>query len=449
MEREKIILLPDIGDFDSVEVIEIPVNIGDNVIKEDTLIVLESDKATMDIPSPSEGRVKELKVVIGDKISKGTPIAILEVIVSKEQGNINPKADDEDIESVAEGGDGNESFNQTQENQSTYSNLKLDVEHYPAPKTLDSSQLVGQSFSAKAHASPSVRRFARELGVDIGLVNGTGRKGRVTKDDVKVFTKGVMSNNHLFEGAGGGFSLPETTPIDFSKYGEIEILPISRLKRLSGQNLHRNWITAPHVTQFDEADISELDKFRKSKKSEADIHGTRLTLLVFLIKAVVVALKKHPEFNASLSSDGKDLIYKKYFHIGIAVNTEAGLLVPVIKDADKKGLFELAKELELLANKAKAKELKASEMKGGCFTISSLGHIGGTAFTPIINTPEVAIMGASKSVIKPIYKDGEFVPRLILPFSLSYDHRVIDGVGAVEFTKEISLILNDIRDILL
>ena len=449
MANSETILLPDIGDFDAVEIIEIAVAVGDSVAEEDTLITLESDKATMDIPSPKAGTVKELNVAVGDTVSEGSPLLLMEVT---ESSDVPTK----ETESAKE--EQQQSKNTVTEAVSTdtketatrpSSSSNTEGAQRPAPQTPDGAQLVGESHSAKAHASPSVRRFARELGIDLGLVRGSGRKGRITKDDVKGFTKAVMTDNRVFEKDKGGFALPEIPPVDFSKFGPVETTALSRLKRLSGQNLHRSWITVPHVTQFDNADITELENFRKSKKNEAERHGTRLTLLSFLIKAVVVALKKYPEFNASLSPDGESLILKNYFHIGIAVNTDAGLMVPVVKDADKKGLYDLAKELAELAQKARDKKLSPAEMQGGCFTISSLGHIGGTGFTPIVNAPEVAIMGVSKGAMQPVYQDGQFVPRLIMPFSLSYDHRVIDGVAAAEFTRELSQILTDIRDILL
>lgn len=457
MSNEKEVTLPDIGDFDAVEIIEIAVAIGDAVDVEDTLITLESDKATMDIPSPAAGTVKSLNVAVGDMISEGSPILILdaEADTSADANDVNTP-EQQPTKQEEEKGSASHTSASSESNPSddsgtlpSSSSSKPEGAQRPAPNTPDGAQLVGASNSAKAHASPSVRRFARELGVDLGLVRGSGRKGRISKDDVKAFTKAVMSDNRVFEKDKGGFSLPEIPPVDFSKFGPVETKALSRLKRLSGQNLHRSWITVPHVTNFDEADITELEDFRKSKKTEAERYGTRLTILSFLIKAVVVALKKYPEFNSSLSPDGENLILKNYYHIGVAVNTDAGLMVPVVKDADKKGLFDLAKELAELAQKARDKKLSPAEMQGGCFTISSLGHIGGTGFTPIVNAPEVAIMGVSKGAIKPVYQNGQFEPRLVLPFSLSYDHRVIDGVAAAEFTRELAHILTDIRDILL
>ena len=426
------ILLPDIGDFDTVDVIEVSVKVGDNVNVEDTIVTLESDKATMDIPSPAAGVVTRLLVNVGDSISKGTPILLLdesepsEVAESEQTAEATPSA----------------LVDKTPEVQTAPQTAQR-----TAPAIMETAQIVGGSRSEKAHASPSVRRFARELGVDLGLVYGKGPKGRILKEDVKAFTKSMLSGNKL--DSSGGFGFPEIPPVDFSKFGQTEMQPLSRLKRLGGQALHRSWITVPHVTQFDEADISDLEEFRKSKLDAAKAEGTKLTLVTFLVKAVVVALQKFPEFNSSITSDGENLVIKKYFHIGVAVNTKNGLVVPVIKDADKKGLFEIADEISQLSSKAQEGKLSPADMQGGCFTISSLGGIGGTAFTPIVNAPEVAILGVSRSAIKPVYQNGEFVPRLMMPYALSYDHRVIDGVAAAQFTQFLSTILTDIRHILL
>jgi len=428
--------VPDIGDIDKVEIIEIAVSPGDSINVEDTLITLESDKATMDIPSPVAGDITKILVKNGDMVSEGTVIAEIDQIESS-------------VPSVKEQSDSVEK----EEKESSPKQVKSPEIKQPAPRPAPAgptgSITVGSSSSANAHASPAIRKFARELGVDLGLVRGSGRKGRILREDVMSFTKAVMSGDRVFEKNRDAFSLPEIPPVDFSKFGPVESVPLTRLNKLSGQNLHRSWINVPHVTQFDEADITKLEQYRKSKKQEAEDHDTKLTLLSFLIKAVVVALKQFPKFNSSLSPDGEQLIMKQYCHIGVAVNTEHGLMVPVIKDADNKGMYDLAKELAVLAQKARDKKLSPSEMQGGCFTISSLGHIGGTGFTPIVNTPEVAIMGVARSTMKPVYIDGKFVPRLILPFSISYDHRVIDGVAAAEFTRSLGGILTDIRDILM
>lgn len=426
MAEEKEIKIPDIGDFKNVEVIEVAVKPGDSIDREDTLITIESDKATMDIPSPTAGTVKKLLIKTGDRVSQGVPILLMDESSETESGNQTVKQEPVTEMPVTDTGQ---------------------ITPRPAPQAPTGAILAGASQTSRAHASPSVRRFARELGVDLGLVYGTGPKGRILKEDVTAFVKSMLSGNKLSN--KGAFSLPEVAPVDFSKFGEIETKPLSRLKRLGGQHLHRSWINIPLVTQFDEADITELEEFRHSKLETAKKKGIKLTLIAFLIKAVVDVLEQYPEFNSSLSPDGENLIFKKYFHIGIAVNTDDGLVVPVIRDADQKGLFEIASELSRLSNKAREGKLSATEMQGGCFTISSLGGVGGTGFTPIVNAPEVAILGVSRAAMKPVFQNGEFVPRLILPYALSYDHRVIDGVAGAQFTQYLSTVLSDIRHILL
>ncbi len=300
------------------------------------------------------------------------------------------------------------------------------------------------SEGAKAHASPSIRRFARELGVNLAQVKGSGPKGRVTKDDVQNFVKAALAQPRGAAG-GGGLQVLELPVIDFAKFGPVEAKPLSRIKKISGANLHRNWVTIPHITQHDEADISEMEAFRKQIGEEYAKQGVKITPLAFMLKAVVATLQQYPEFNASLDASGENLVLKKYFHIGVAVDTPDGLVVPVLRDVDKKGLVQLAKELGEISARAREKKLSAAEMQGGCFTISSLGGIGGTFFTPIINAPEVAILGVSRAQMKPVYKDGEFIPRLMLPLSLSYDHRVIDGAAGARFTTYLGLVLSDIR----
>ena len=431
MSNLKTILIPDIGDFEAVEVIDILVSPGDTIKPEDPMITLESDKATIDIPAPEFGLVRDIKIKVGDKVSKGSPILDIEemeadVVESKRKEQEQAREPEPEPEPERD----------------------ITPVHRPAPSTPTGSETVGTSDSARAHASPSVRKFARELGVDLGLVRGSGNKGRILRTDVMSFTKAVMSSDRVFTGSGG-FGLPEIPPVDFSKYGPTEVIKLPRLKRIGGQNVHRSWINVPHVTQFDEADVSELEEFRKSKIKEAERHGAKLTLLSFLMKAVVVALKEYPFFNASLHPGGEELTLKKYFHIGFAVNTDTGLMVPVIKDADQKGLFDLALELSELAQKAREKKLTPSQMQGAGFTISSLGHIGGTGFTPIVNTPEVAILGVARAAVKPVWDGSTFVPRTVLPFSVSYDHRVIDGVEGAEFTRFLGSVLSDIRQILL
>ncbi|MBI4005155.1 MAG: dihydrolipoyllysine-residue acetyltransferase [Gammaproteobacteria bacterium] len=442
MATEREIHLPDIGNFENVDIIDVAVSTGDQIKKEDTLITLESDKATMDIPSPAAGTVKKMLVKVGNKISQGAPILILEETVA-----------DVDSEAVTEIAAQDEDITPVRKNESLkVKSSDKDSEHpisapRPAPYVRSSARVVGESHSEKAHASPSVRRFARELGVDLGLVYGTGPKGRILMDDIKAFTKSMLSGNKL--SSTGAFALPEIPPVDFSKFGEIEFKPLSRIKRLGGQSLHRSWITVPHVTQFDEADITDLEDFRKSRLEAAKKKGIKLTLVSFLVKAVVDVLHEMPEFNSSLSTDGENIVLKKYFHIGIAVNTDNGLVVPVIKDADQKGLFEIASEINTLTGKVRAGKFSPADVQGGCFTISSLGGVGGSYFTPIINAPEVAILGVSRTVMKPVYQNGKFVPRLVLPFALSYDHRVIDGISGAQFTRHLSTVLSDICHILL
>ena len=409
--------VPDIGDFEDVDVIEIIVKPGDPVKVEDPLLTLESDKATMDIPAPVAGVVESVTVKVGDKVSEGAVIVALKVA----QAPVATAAKSAPSVPV-----------------SMPKQAAARVEPAPAATAPTSS---------KAHASPAVRKFARELGVDIALVKGSGAKARILKTDVQAHVKDVMHGTRGH--AGGGFALPAAPVIDFTKFGEIETTPLSKIRKLTGQNLHRSWITAPHVFQMDEADITELEAFRISKAEEAEQKGAKLTLLAFLVKAAVVGLRKFPDFNASLSPDGEAHIHKRYFHVGIAVNTEHGLVVPVIRNVDKNGLYELALEVRDLSRKARERKITPAEMQGACFTISSLGGVGGTAFTPIINLPEVAILGVSPSAMKPAWRDGEFVPRLMLPFTLSYDHRVIDGVAAAQFTRYLTTVLGDIRHILL
>ena len=381
------------------------------------------------------GVVAGVKVVVGDKVSEGDEIVLLDTI-----GKGKPPAD-----AVAAPRPPDKPASKKTPPKAPPTPPPPSVPPVP-PSIVESAEIVGGSRSEKAHASPSVRRFARELGVDLGLVRGKGPKGRILKQDVKDFTKSLLSGKRL---TSAGFNFQDIPPVDFSKFGPVEMRPLSRLKRLGGQALHRSWTMLPHVTQFDEADISDLEVFRKSEADEAKSRGIKLTLVTFLVKAAVVALQKFPEFNASLTSDGEGLVLKQYFHIGVAVNADDGLLVPVIKDADKKGLFDIASEIQALSGKARAGKLTPSEMQGGCFTISSLGGVGGIGFTPIINAPEVAILGVSRAMMKPVYDNKKFTPRLILPYALSYDHRVIDGVAGAQFTQFLGTILGDIRHILL
>jgi len=434
MSKTVEVRVPDIGDFKNVPVIEVLVKPGDAVKKEDPLITLESDKAIMDIPSPYGGVVKALKVKVGDKVSEGT--AVLAIDVNEETAAA--PAPSRQPHSIGSG----------QVSPSSGESKGAGVTPHPAQKVVPSSSPTLPAMETRGHlphASPSVRRFARELGVNLTLVGGSGPKSRILKEDVQAFVKGELSRPH----AGAGFTLPEMPQVDFAKFGAIETVPLSRIKKLAGANLHRNWVSIPHVTQHDEADITDLEAFRNSNSAETEKQGFKLTMLSFLIKACVTALKAHPEFNASLDKSGENLVLKKYFHIGVAVDTSEGLVVPVIRDADRKGVFDLARELAQVSQRARDKKLSPTEMQGGCFSISSLGGIGGTAFTPIINAPEVAILGVSKAQLKPVYKDGNLVPRLILSLALSYDHRVIDGAAAARFTTYLCSVLSDIRRLLL
>ncbi|KGD10878.1 dihydrolipoyllysine-residue acetyltransferase [Burkholderia pseudomallei] len=405
--------VPDIGDYKDVPVIEIAVKIGDTVEKEQSLVTLESDKATMDVPSPAAGVVKDIKVKVGDAVSEGSLIVVLE----------------------ASGG----------------AAVSAPQAAAPAPAQAPAPAASGEYRAS--HASPSVRKFARELGVDVSRVTGTGPKSRITKDDVTAFVKGVMTGQRAAPGAaaapagGGELNLLPWPKVDFSKFGPFEAKPLSRIKKISGANLHRNWVMIPHVTNNDEADITELEALRVQLNKEHEKAGVKFTMLAFVIKAVVAALKKFPTFNASL--DGDNLVFKQYYHIGFAADTPNGLVVPVIRDADKKGLVDIAKEMAELSKAAREGKLKPDQMQGGCFSISSLGGIGGTHFTPIINAPEVAILGLSRGQMKPVWDGKQFVPRLTLPLSLSYDHRVIDGAEAARFNAYLGALLADFRRIIL
>ena len=425
--------VPDIGDASDVDVIEVLVTEGDSVAEEDGLITLETDKATMDVPAPQSGVVKALKIKVGDKVSAGSLVLTLEV-----QG-ATPAPSAPAAEPPAP--------------------KAAEATPAPAPKAppVPHHPSAGEKKpSGKVHASPSVRRLAREFGVDLTHVNGTGSKGRILKEDVQSYVKYELSRPKMTPGAnvsagGGGLQVLAPPKVDFSKFGEVEEVPLTRIQKISGPNLHRNWVTIPHVTQFEEADITDLEIFRKEQNAVAEKRklGVKITPLVFMMKAVADALKAYPVFNTSLSESGESLIQKKYYHIGIAVDTPGGLVVPVVRDVDQKGVLELSRELTEISIKARDGKLKAADMQGSCFTISSLGGIGGTAFTPIVNAPDVAILGVSKSEMKPKWNGKEFEPRLMLPLSLSYDHRVIDGAVAARFAVHLSNVLGDLRQILL
>ena len=432
----KEIFVPDIGDFKNVDVIEVLVKPGDAIQPEQSLITVESDKATMEIPSPAAGTVKELRVKVGDKVSTGSLLLMLEAAEGTPVPVAKPAAAPAPVAAPAPA-------------PARTAATVVPLAGKPDPVPYEPATAPGFT----PHASPSVRKFARELGVDLAKVKGSGPKGRVTQEDVQAFVKGVIKGAQAAPApvarGGFGFDLPEWPQVDFAKFGPVETKPLSRIRKLSGGFLHRNWVSIPHVTQHDEADITELEAFRKENAQVAEKEGFKLTMLAFLVKASVNALRQFPDFNASLDKTGENLIVKKYYHIGVAVDTPDGLVVPVIRDADRKGVFDLARELAEISKLARDKKLKPDSMRGGTFSISSLGGIGGTAFTPIINAPEVAILGVARSQMRPVYKDGAFVPRLMLPLSLAYDHRVIDGAAGARFTTYLASVLSDIRRTLL
>jgi pyruvate dehydrogenase E2 component (dihydrolipoamide acetyltransferase) len=433
----KEVLVPDIGSYSNVDIIEILVSIGDVIKADETLMTLETEKATLEVPAPFAGIVKAVHVKVGDKVSEGGLIVTIEgaeedlppALKAEVDHPVRPENTDK------KGGDKKTA-------QPEASELK---------QAATNSQNVSPMKGSIIHAGPGVRRFARELGADLSLIGGTGPKNRILKLDVQTYVKNALSQlqSGTSQSGIGGMSVAPWPQVDFAKFGEISKEPLSRIKKLSGSFLHRNWVTIPHITQFDEADITELEQFRKAQQSLAEAQGVKLTPLVFIMKAVVATLKEFSWFNASLDANGAELILKKYFHMGVAVDTPNGLVVPVVRDVDQKGLFQLAKELGEISQKARNGQLTAQEMQGSSFTISSLGGIGGTAFTPIINAPDVAILGVSKAQIKPVYESGEFKPRLLLPLSLSYDHRVIDGALGARFVTFLVKQLSDIRRLLL
>lgn len=451
--------VPDIGDFKEVEVIELLVKPGDTVQAEQSLITVESDKASMEIPSSAAGVVKELKVKLGDKVAEGSLVLLLEVsdaasapapapassptaTAAPASVPAAPAAHAASASAAAAVGSGTLASAAS----------AAPVTEVPATTASAHSATAAASNGQKPHASPSVRKFARELGVDLVRVSGSGPKGRILIEDVQGFVKGVMASGATAPAASGGGAALGLLPwpsLDFSKFGDTSLEPLSRIKKISGPNLHRNWVMIPHVTQFDQADITELEEFRKSANESLAKSGVKLTMLAFVIKASVSALKKYPAFNASLDAGGENLILKHFYNIGFAADTPNGLVVPVIKNADQKGLSHIAKEMGELSAQAREGKLKPADMQGATFTISSLGGIGGTSFTPIINAPEVAILGLSKSEIKPVWDGKAFAPRLMLPMSLSYDHRVIDGALGARFTVYLGEVLADMRKTLL
>ncbi|WP_417324992.1 dihydrolipoyllysine-residue acetyltransferase [Halarcobacter sp.] len=418
--------VPDLGADKDVDLIDVMVSVGDTVEFEDGLITLETEKASMDVPAPFAGEIIELSVEAGMKVNSGDLIAKMVKTVVMESKVPTPAKKEEPVKK--------------EEPKKTTT-----VQEVAAVSSPEATSVLTEK-AKKIYASPSVRKVAREFGVDLGFVKGTGRKGRILKDDIKAYVKEQLSKPAVAAagtGTGLGFNFPELKEIDFSQFGEIETVELSRIQKISGPSLHRNWVSMPHVTQFDESDITEMESFRKAQNAIAD--GFKLSPLVFVVKAVAKALEIHPKFNASLSADGQSLIMKKYFNIAIAVDTPNGLVVPVIKDVDKKGFKEIALEMADISSRAREGKLKSADMQGASFTISSLGGIGGTKFTPIINAPEVAILGLSKSEMKPVWDGENFVPRLMLPLSLSYDHKVIDGADGARFTTTLSKLLSDIR----
>jgi len=444
--------VPDIGDFKDVAVIEMLVKVGDTVKEEQSLFTVESDKASMEIPSPAAGVVKELKIKVGDTINIGDLVGMLEG-TAKAAPSAAPAAAAPVDRPAAQAEPDTRAPKQLPAEEAA-----PEAASAPAPAAAPAPHAPGAAPVGLPHASPSVRKFARELGVPLEELKGTGPKGRITQEDIQAFTKSVMAGGVQTKaqatkapagggGSGVGLDVLPWPKVDFAKFGTVERKDLSRIKKISGANLHRNWVMIPHVTNNDEADITELEAFRVSTNKENEKSGVKVTMLAFVIKAVVAALKKFPEFNTSL--DGDTLVYKQYFNIGFAADTPNGLVVPVLKDADKKGIIQISQEMGELAKKARDGKLGAADMQGGCMSISSLGGIGGTHFTPIINAPEVAILGLSKGQMKPVWDGKQFVPRLVLPLSLSYDHRVIDGASAARFNAYLGQVLADYRRILL
>ncbi|MFI4936909.1 MAG: 2-oxo acid dehydrogenase subunit E2 [Candidatus Berkiellales bacterium] len=423
----KEITVPDIGNFSGVEVIEVAITPGAVIKAEDTLVTLETEKAAMDVPSPVSGKVKEVKLKAGDKVSKGDLIALVELTQEPIVAPAKPEAPAKAEEKAPA---------KTPAPSAAAAPIKQTISKIEKEDLEDDDEDV--------HAGPATRRLARELGVDLSKIHGSGPKNRVVTNDIHAYVKSALQS-----GGGAGLAIESAPAIDFSQFGAIEVKPLSRIKKWTAKNLHRNWVSIPHVTQFDEADITDLEHFRQENRAAAEKQGIRLTLLAFIMKAVVAALKAYPQVNASLAPNGTELIYKKYFHLGVAVDTADGLMVPVLRDVDLKGIYAIAQELAQLSSLAREGKLKNEQMQGSCFSITSLGGVGGTSFTPIINAPDVAILGVSKSQTKPIFLEGEFVPRLMLPLSLSYDHRVIDGAEGARFLNYVVDQLQDIRKLLL
>jgi pyruvate dehydrogenase E2 component (dihydrolipoamide acetyltransferase) len=459
------VLVPDIGGFKDVDVIDVLVQNGQQIEKETPLITLETEKAAMDVPAPQAGRIVELKIKKGDKVSEGSLILLLEGDSQGADAGQKPPPEQQ-ASSKSEAAPTREVRSEREAPPEQEARAKRDAptkaeappkretpakEGSPDTAPAEASErratagVIDEKAFSTAYASPSVRKFARELGADLGKIQGTGPKARITHDDVKAHVKRLLTSPAP---ATSGIGLPKIPEVDFAKFGAVEVKPLSRIQRISGARLQASWLNIPHVTQHEDADITDLDIARVALKGKATQEGVRLTPLAFIIRGVIASLKEFPRFNASLDASGENLVLKKYFHIGFAADTPNGLVVPVIRDADRGNLFDLARSLSALSEKARAGKLTAAEMQGGSFTISSLGGIGGTAFTPIINAPEVAILGVSRSSHKPVFEKGAFVPRLMLPLSLSYDHRVIDGAEAARFIVFLSQVLGDVKALL-
>ena len=448
--------VPDIGDFSDIPVIEVLVEVGDRIRPEDPLVTLESDKATMDVPAPAGGVVRDVAVAVGDNVSEGSVLLRIategvdrEAAKDEASAPTGPAGPDAAAVSAA----GTDAAGETWARTADAASGSGDGTPTPDPRAPRGRPSPTASLATEpapppiSHATPAMRRYARDLGVDLANVKGTGRKGRVLREDISGFVKNTLSAPPPVAAEGGG--IPPIPTVDFSRFGEIETRPLSRIKRISGPHLHRAWVNVPHVTNHDEADVTELEAFRRSIKDEAAARGVRITLLAFVTKAVAATLAEYPTFNASLGPGGDTLIVKKYVHIGIAVDTPNGLMVPVLRDADRKGVYDIAREMAELGARARDGALKSDELQGGTFTISSLGGIGGTAFTPIINAPEVAILGLSRSRMTPVWDGSGFEPRLMLPLDLSWDHRVVDGAEAARFLAHLARLLGDVRRLLL
>jgi len=442
ISQEIKVAIPDIGG-DSAKVIEILVKVGDQVAKEDPLVTLESDKASMDVPSSADGVIESIDVEIDQDVGEGT---IVVTLTSESVGTVKAQAADNSVSAASEESANENSPTPPSTPSPATPPAKATATAVQAAPQVSSAAVGLSSSTGKSHASPSIRRFARELGADLAMISGSGRKGRISKDDVKAYVKAALSGTAASAGSAGA-GIPQVPAQDFSKFGDIDIQPLNRIKRLTATNLHRSWLNVPHVTHSDESDITDLESFRKQLNTEnaKQENGVKLSPLAFIVKAVVRGLQAYPQFNSSLEPGGENLIFKKYFHIGIAVETPNGLVVPVIRDADQKSVGQIAAEMGELAAKARDKKLTMADMSGACITISSLGGIGGTHFTPIVNAPEVAILGVSRSKVQPSWNGSEFVPATMLPLSLSYDHRVIDGAEAARFTRHIAAVLEDVR----